>query len=159
MKPRTIPVLSALAGVALMAVMAASPAHALVKIGVLTCHIDGGLGAIVYSKKTLRCKFRSTSGREERYIGSISKVGVDIGETTGTSLMWNVFAPGSTKPGALEGSYVGASAQATLGTGIGANALIGGLKRSITLQPVSLTTQTGANIAAGLAGLTLKAVR
>ncbi len=159
MTRRKTPVLSAFAGAALMAAMAATPAHALVKIGVLTCHVDGGMGAIVYSKKTLRCKFRSTTGREERYIGSITKVGVDLGETTGTSLMWNVFAPGSARPGALAGSYVGASAQATLGTGVGANALVGGLKRSIALQPVSLTTQTGVNIAAGLAGLTLKAVK
>jgi hypothetical protein len=151
--------LPALAAAAMATALQAMPAQALMKVGVLTCHVDGGTGAIVYSSKSLRCKFRSTSGREERYVGRITKVGLDIGETTGTSLMWNVFAPGSTKKGALAGTYVGASAEATLGSGVGANVLVGGFERSITLQPVSLTAQTGLNVAAGVAGLTLESVR
>ncbi|HFA59214.1 MAG TPA: DUF992 domain-containing protein [Rhodospirillales bacterium] len=155
----TIRFAPALTAAAIAIAALATPAHALVKIGVLTCHVEGGTGAVIYSSKALRCKFRSTSGREERYIGSITRIGLDIGRTTGTSLMWNVFAPGSAKPGALAGSYAGASAQATLGTGVGANVLVGGLKRSITLQPVSLTAQTGLNLAAGVAGLKLRSVR
>ena len=156
---KAIRMLPVVAAAALAVPLLSTPAQALMKIGVLTCHVDGGTGAIVYSKKHLRCKFRSTSGREERYVGSITKVGLDIGETTGTSLMWNVFAPGSTKKGALAGTYVGASAQATLGSGVGANVLVGGFRKSITLQPVSLTAQTGLNVAAGVAGLTLESVR
>ena len=149
----------ALAAAALGAVMLATPARALVKIGVLSCHVAGGTGLVLYSKKNLQCTFRRTSGRVERYTGSITRVGLDIGETTGSSLVWAVFAPGSTQRGALAGSYAGASAEVTLGAGVGGNVLIGGLKRTITLQPVSVQAQTGYNLAAGVAGLKLRAVK
>ena len=59
--------------------------------------------------------------------------------------------------GALEGRYFGVTAQATPGVGIGANVLVGGFDRSIILQPLSLTGQLGANLAAGVAGLRLTA--
>ncbi len=149
----------ALAATALAAAAFATPAQALVKVGVLSCHIAGGTGLVLYSKKHLRCTFRRASGRVERYTGSITRVGLDIGETTGTSLVWAVFAPGSTQRGALAGSYAGASAEVTLGAGLGGNVLIGGFKRTITLQPVSVQAQTGYNLAAGVAGLKLRAIK
>ncbi len=157
--PKAFRMFPVVAAATLAVPLLSTPAQALMKVGVLTCHVDGGTGAVVYSRKPLRCTFRSASGREEHYVGTITKVGLDIGETTGTSLMWNVFAPGSTKRGALAGTYVGASAQATLGSGVGANVLVGGFRKSITLQPVSLTAQTGLNVAAGVAGLTLESAR
>ncbi len=147
----------ALAVASLGAVLFSAPASALMKVGVLSCHVEGGTGLVVYSKKALRCTFRDVSGRVEGYSGSISRFGLDLGRTTGASLIWNVFAPGSTRPGALAGSYVGAGAEATLGAGPGANALVGGFARSITLQPVSLQAQTGVNLAAGVAAMTLRA--
>ena len=58
-------------------------------------------------------------------------------------------------PNMLEGKYVGATAEATAGVGLGANALIGGFERSVALNPVSVQAQTGINIAAGVAELTL----
>jgi len=142
-----------------MALFAPSASAGLVKIGVLSCHIDGGVGMVLYSQKDLRCNFRRVSGRREHYAGSITKLGVDLGETTGTSLIWSVFAPGSTRRGALAGTYVGASAEVTPGAGYGANALIGGLRHGIVLQPVSFQAQTGLNVAAGIAGLSLRAAR
>lgn len=139
---------------------AAAPASAgLIKVGVLTCRINGGTGMIFYSKKPLKCVFTSVSGRMERYSGSISKFGLDVGRTTGTSLIWKVFAPGSTRRGALAGTYAGATAQVTAGAGLGANVLVGGARRTINLQPASITAQTGFNIAAGVAGLTLRRAR
>ena len=68
---------------------------------------------------------------------------------------WAVFAGGKTKRGALAGSYGGASAEATVGVGLGANVLVGGFKKSIALQPLSIQGQEGLNIAAGIAGLSL----
>lgn len=147
------------AALALGAALFATPASALMKIGVLSCHIDGGTGMVIYSSKTLRCTFRTVSGRVEHYRGVISKFGLDIGETTGTSLVWNVFAAGGRHRGALAGTYAGATAEVTPGAGLGANVLIGGLRHGITLQPVSFQAQTGVNIAAGVAGLKLRAVR
>ena len=131
-----------------------------VKIGVLTCSIEGGFGLILVSSKKVNCVYQpSSDGRVERYEGRIRKLGVDIGVTNQTILAWAVFAPGKIKRGALEGTYVGATAEATVVAGLGANVLIGGFKKTISLQPLSIQVQTGLNIAAGVAGLYLDFVR
>ena len=61
--------------------------------------------------------------------------------------------------GSLNGGYGGVSAEATVGLGVGANALVGGSNKSIILQPLSVTAQQGLNIAAGVASLQLRADR
>ena len=61
----------------------------------------------------------------------------------------------SVKRGALAGAYAGATASATVGVGAGANVLVGGFNRSITLQPVSIEGNTGLNVAAGIGEITL----
>lgn len=127
-----------------------------VKIGVLTCDVDGGAGFIIGSSKNADCVFKSgRNGRSEHYRGTIGKLGVDIGVTGQTVLAWAVFAPGQLKRGALKGSYTGVSAEATVGIGLGANVLIGGFQRGINLQPVSVQAQTGLNVAAGIGSLNL----
>ena len=68
------------------------------------------------------------------------------------------FAPGKVTKGALKGSYTGASAEATVAVGLGANVLVGGFKKGINLQPISVQGQTGLNIAAGVASLKLRYV-
>ncbi len=72
-------------------------------------------------------------------------------------MAWVVFAPGVVGAGSLAGNYVGATAEATVGAGVGANALIGGFNSSITLQPLSIQAQTGLNVAVGVANLSLHA--
>jgi hypothetical protein len=47
------------------------------------------------------------------------------------------------------------SAQATAGVGVGANVLIGGFQRSITLQPLSVEGNKGLNVAAGIGAISL----
>jgi hypothetical protein len=136
----------------------ASPAGAAgVKVGVLTCHVSSGWGFIFGSSKDLRCNFSpSARGMGERYVGAVSKFGVDVGYTAGGVLLWDVIAPTSTlKRGALAGAYAGATASATVGVGAGANVLVGGFNRSITLQPVSIEGNTGLNVAAGIGEITL----
>jgi len=54
------------------------------------------------------------------------------------------------------GDYVGASGQAAFGVGAGANVLVGGSDRSVSLQPVSVSAQRGVNVAAGVAALSLR---
>ena len=148
--------------VALIALTVAGPvaggafAKAGTNIGILECTIEPGVGLIIGSSKEMSCKFNPDKGRSERYTGSISKLGLDIGVTNESYVKWLVVAPGSVEPGALAGSYAGASAEATVGLGVGANALVGGLKKSIALQPVSVQGQTGLNVAAGIAGLKLR---
>jgi hypothetical protein len=56
----------------------------------------------------------------------------------------------------LSGTYIGVNAEATVVAGLGANALVGGLNNNITLQPLSVQGQTGLNVAAAVAALTLQ---
>jgi hypothetical protein len=71
-------------------------------------------------------------------------------------IVWTVFAPqASVAPGALTGDYVGGTASATVGTGVGANALVGGSNSAIASQPLSIEGNTGLNVAAGLAAVRL----
>ncbi len=136
----------------------AAGAHAdSVKVGTLTCDEEGGWGLILGSNRAVHCTFESAD-TSERYEGSITKVGVDVGYKNAGVIIWAVIAPTNhVGPGALAGTYVGATASATVGVGAGAHALVGGSDKSITLQPLSIEGNTGLNVAAGVAGLTLKA--
>jgi hypothetical protein len=145
--------LAAVLGLAGTPALAASKG---VKIGMLTCNVDGGVGMIIGSSKGVDCVFEGTVGQRERYTGSIGKLGLDIGVTGKAVMAWAVFAPGKLKAGALAGHYAGASAEATIAVGLGANVLVGGSDKSIALQPLSVQAQTGLNVAAGVASLRLK---
>jgi hypothetical protein len=138
----------------------AAPAQADgVKIGTLTCQVASGWGFIFGSSKDLRCNFHGDAGVGEHYIGTISKFGVDIGYTDSAVIVWAVFAPqAGPHRGALAGDYVGATASATAGVGVGAHALIGGFDRSITLQPLSVEGNTGLNVAGGIGAISLRYV-
>ena len=130
-----------------------------IKVGVLTCHVSSGWGFIIGSSKDLRCNFSPSAGEFEHYVGTVTKFGVDIGYTRGGIIVWDVVAPHSgMRHGALQGSYAGAQASAAVGVGAGANVLVGGLDRSIALQPVSVTGETGLNVAAGIGAIDLKYV-
>ena len=127
-----------------------------VRVGTLSCNVASGWGFVFGSSKALHCVFSPAGGVPERYSGTISKFGVDIGYTQGGTLIWAVFAPSSNiAPGALAGSFGGATAGATVGVGVGANALVGGSNRTISLQPVSIEGNTGLNVAAGIGAITL----
>ena len=156
---RRLSFLAAMAAVAAIAAPGPMAQAAGTKVGTLDCNISGGLGLIVTSKKEMVCTFTSVSGRHETYAGSITKFGLDIGATTGGKMIWAVYAPTSKRFGALSGSYGGATAEATVGAGVGANVLVGGSNRTITLQPLSVQGQTGLNVAAGVAGLELQPAR
>ena len=141
------------AGVAL----AQGPAR--VEAGVLNCSVAGGTGFVFGSTKSLSCVLQK-AGRNERYVGTISKYGIDVGSTTQSALSWAVLAPTTQiRAGALAGTYGGVSGEATVGAGVGANALIGGSANSIVLQPVSVQAQQGLNVAVGVASLTLRSRR
>ncbi len=152
---------AALALTALIGVGAATPAAAQrnqVEVGTLTCSGQGGVGYIIGSKKTFSCRFASArDGYRERYTAVITKYGLDVGITGPTTLVWTVLAAERRlTPRALAGNYVGASADASIIVGGGANALVGGSRRSFTLQPFSVQGQTGLNLAVGVSGLRLR---
>jgi hypothetical protein len=152
---------SLFAGIAIAAALAA-PALAQqsggTKVGVLTCQTSASIGFIVGSHTKIRCSFApDNGGPPENYYGSINRVGLDLGVTGGGVMAWGVIAPtNGWHHGALAGSYGGASGSASIGLGVGANALIGGSHRSFALQPLSVSGQVGVNLALGVAGLTLR---
>lgn len=149
--------LAAAVAALMLAAPGAAQAAAQVKVGVLTCHVEPGVGFIIGSSKDMTCSFKRSGHKTERYHGNIKKLGLDIGVTGRTEIVWLVFSASSTKygRGSLAGTYVGGSAEATLGVGLGGNWLIGGSKRGFALQPWSIQGQTGLNYSVAFSGLTL----
>jgi hypothetical protein len=128
---------AALAGSLGLATALAGPAAAQggLQVGTLTCNASGAWGFIFGSSRDIAC-------------------------TQGGVLLWTVVAPtAQLRPGDLAGTYGGATASATVGFGIGANALIGGSGNTIALQPVSIETNRGLNVAAGVAAMSLVPAR
>jgi len=125
-----------------------------VKTGVLSCKVHSGWGVIIGSSKKVDCVFTASNGKKTQYKGSITKIGVDIGYTDNKTIAWVVLS-GNGSGADLSGTYIGANAEATAIVGLGANALVGGLNNNIALQPLSVQGQTGLNVAAGVASLTL----
>jgi hypothetical protein len=153
---------ASLAVAALTAIAAVSfaIAQSRVKTGVLECRGGPSIGLVVGSSTTMNCVYRGDDRFEDRYVGIIRKVGLDIGITQETALAWGVFAPtGRIGPGDLSGNYGGVSSSASVGVGLGANVLLGGSNNSVALQPLSLQGQVGLNVQAGLEGLELRPVR
>ena len=143
--------------IAFLAFEAPAYAQGGVRVGTLTCSVAGGWGFVFGSSKAIRCTLAPGGGRPEHYAGSINKFGVDIGYTQGGVLVWGVLAPtANLAPGALSGNYVGATGSATVGVGAGANVLVGGSNRTISLQPVSIEGNTGLNVAAGIGAMSLR---
>jgi len=128
--------------------------------GILDCIVEGGKGFVFGSTKDVSCTYTPAEGPTETYFGAITKYGIDIGETEVSYMKWAVFAPtvDDVIPGALAGDYYGVSAEATAGAGLGANALVGGSDKTISLQPVSVSGQTGLNFALAVSELELRSV-
>jgi hypothetical protein len=128
------------------------------KAGLLTCDVSAGFGFIIGSSKSVYCNFSPEQpGPPEAYVGSISKFGLDVGVTAAGVMVWAVFAETAGRGrGFLAGDYVGASAEATVAAGLGANVLIGGSNRTVALQPLSVGGQVGLNLAVGVADLRLQ---
>lgn len=133
----------------------AQTGDARVKLGILSCHERSGWGFIFGASNAVRCTF-SSGDTVERYDGSISKFGLDIGYQQSGVLLWEVLAPTDhVGAGALAGHYGGLTAGAAVVVGLAANGLVGGSTSSISLQPLSIEGTTGLNVAAGIADLTL----
>jgi hypothetical protein len=129
------------------------------RIGRLLCSSSPRIGFLVGSTQSLRCVFyRRGSSQRYIYAGRITRAGFGLGVTGGGVLSWAVLARNSRiGPGTMRGSYVGASANVALGPGLGANVLIGGSRRSVVLQPLSVERAIGVNLAATVTRLTLGA--
>jgi hypothetical protein len=127
-------------------------------VGNLTCTGGAGVGLIIGSQKSYQCSFTPVDGGGlQRYTATVTKIGVDIGVTGNTVMVWSVLAAGAqVQSGFLAGNYTGVSADAAIGLGGGAKVLVGGSSKSIVLQPLSVQGQTGVNLAVGIAGMTIR---
>lgn len=149
---------TALAAIAVAADMPFASAQQRTEVGRLTCRVGPGIGALVASRRRMACRFdRAGDARIERYTGTITRFGLDVGATAGGVMTWTVWVrTRGSPPATLAGHYVGASGDVSLGLGVGAKALIGGSRRSVVLQPLSFLGQVGVNLALGVAGMTLR---
>lgn len=148
-----------LLALAAMSLLASAPAlaQAKIKAGTLTCTGGAGAGLILGSKKTYECTYQSVSGRTERYSASITKIGLDIGVTSESVIIWTVLGSTTDIAGrGLAGNYAGATADVAIDVGGGAKVLVGGSNKSVVLQPVSVQGQTGLNLAIGVAELSIR---
>lgn len=154
----TMKILLTAATAALMAFGCATAADAAVRAGTLTCQSAPRVGAIIGSSTQGRCVFTSARGHRHYYSARFTRFGPDIGVTGGSRTVWAVFAPTAIPhhKRALVGNFVGASADAAIGVGLGANVLVGGSSNTISLQPLSVKTQTGLAVGAGIGSLQLR---
>lgn len=146
-----------LAALTIGAAAEASASNGGVNVGTLVCRVEPGVGYLIASSKAVECTYKPVSGKSQKYVGKFNRLGIDVGFTSGGTVAWAVIAPGKLANDALAGTYVGVSAEATAGFGVGANVLVGGLHKSVALQPVSVQGQTGLSAAVAAAGLQLKA--
>ncbi len=146
-----------IAAVALVMIVKPADAQARrIQVGTLTCSLSAGVGLIVRSQRNVRCQFKGQPGEpEEAYTGTMTRVGLDVGVTTGGAIIWAVFSHTNRYAGMLSGAYTGASAEVSVAAGLGANVLVGGSNGTVALQPVSVQGQVGLDIAAGIGQLEL----
>jgi hypothetical protein len=134
-----------------------------VKMGTLTVKAVPGSGKnlIIRSSVDVEAVFTDTAGKKEYYIGEMGyKLGVDLSIKSHEQLEYAVFSPSTayeTGSYALQGKYFGQKATAQMGIGGGAQILLGGLDKSISLQPLALTGTKGYGVSAGLGYLYLQA--
>lgn len=146
----------------LAAILSATTAPVLadagVKLGTLTCRLTDVDNMIVYTDEKFACGFQHTNGSIENYIGEIKQVGLNLSVKRNYTLVWLVFTANADaqKPHAMAGTYVGASADAALGAGGGANYLTGGFNDAISLQPYSVSGETGVGVSVGIETFELK---
>ena len=131
-----------------------------VKVGTLTCSLSASIGLIIGSQKNVNCIFKGNPGEpDENYTGTMTTIGLDIGVTTGGVIIWTVFADTDRYFGMLTGTYAGATAEVSVAAGLGANVLVGGSRRAVALQPLSVQGQLGLDIAGGIGALQLHPLR
>ncbi len=142
----------------IVALVGQASAQQRAKVGTLQCNLAPTVGLIVVERQRLSCVYTPDGPwPPERYFGHVTTVGLDIGVNGGGRMTWAVLAPVAGRyRGALSGSYVGVSADAAVGLGLGANALVGGSRRSFALQPLSVEANTGVDITAGVSRLWLR---
>jgi hypothetical protein len=139
----------------------AQPAWA--QVGQLNCTVKPNAGFIIYGHKPMDCQFTPlpndpTPPMPQNYDGAINTVGLNIGVSAGSQLVWAVFAPTKgVQQGALAGEYVGVTGDIGIGLGAGANLLLGGSGRTFALQQLSIQgSKAASRVVLGVSALKLR---
>src|SRR4029077_7960358 len=112
-----------LAGAALLGLAMCLPAQAQrptwEQAGTLNCDVSGGVGFVVGSQRQVNCLFTPNyPAPPEQYIGTITKVGLDVGFTGAGQMVWAVQMSTSRVRGELAGDCAGASVEASVVAGL-----------------------------------------
>jgi hypothetical protein len=76
-----------------------------IQVGTLTCSVSAGIGLIVGSQRNVNCLLKGQPGEpEEAYTGTMTRVGLDVGVTTGGAIIWAVFSDTNRYAGMLAGT-------------------------------------------------------
>ncbi len=131
------------------------------EVGVVTCNYIKGtkVNLLIHSSAGFDCEFKHDGGiayyEGEAGIG----LGLDLQWTETSTMSYSVLASTDAKldwDTALNGTYTGGKASASLGVGVGAAVLVGGSADSVGLVPLAIEGTTGAGASAGVGYLTLK---
>ncbi len=130
------------------------------KIGTLQCRTvpNTEVNLLIHSTVDVKCVFKSTAGEMEHYVGETGiGLGVNLSVKTNETIGYLVFASDFKKGEyKLAGKYIGGGGSATVGAGVGAQALIGGSNKSVSLQPIVLSTSEGFGATGGITYLYLQ---
>lgn len=130
-----------------------------IKIGLLKCIKAGKkTNILIHSQYPIKCVFKDASGATERYTGKTGiEIGIDLEMTKRAAINFAVLAIGDLKAGnkSLSGKYIGGKINISLGIGAGIDALVGGGRNHIALQPFALESTKGVGVAAGVGFLEL----
>jgi len=130
------------------------------KVGELVCKQVkfSRLNLIVHSTADVKCEFKSTAGgSNEYYMGETGiGFGIDLNFKKDETIVFGVFSA-DFKEGTnqLAGKYGGAGGSVAVGAGVGAQVLVGGNNRTISLKP-AVSASKGVGAAAGLTYLYLE---
>ncbi len=116
-----------------------SAAQARFEAGLLTCEVEAGVALIMSSPRDLHCVFHKSDGLNEAYGGTLQSIGAEIGVSGRGVIAWTVIAETrELPPGVLAGEFGGVEAGGAAVVGGRGQVLVGGSRRTITLQPVSV---------------------
>src|SRR5205807_10402530 len=88
-----------------LAVSGSAQAQERVQAGSLTCDVSAGIGLIIGSQPNVSWTFTAASpGPLEYYTGTISKLGLDVGVTSGGGRVWRGLGPTNRPVGRPPGS-------------------------------------------------------
>lgn len=134
----------------------AGTAAAKIEAGLLSCEVGEGFALILSKPRDLHCVFHKTNGQSEAYRGKLREVGADIGISGRGVIAWTVIADTTElPPGVLNGTYGGAEAGGAAVVGARGAVLVGGSRRTISLQPLAVAAEAGINIAVGVVSIEL----